>query len=91
MAIELSKYHITLSLSSCQFFFLAPEFILDNEVTQANDMFALGFLAYAIHNKGVPLLHTFNNLRTYERKIQELNMMDYKNMPPHFQGTSTVI
>ncbi|KAI7859992.1 hypothetical protein BDC45DRAFT_166554 [Circinella umbellata] len=65
--------------------YAAPEFILDNEVTQANDMFALGCLAYAIHNKGVPLLHTFNNLRTYERKIQGLNMMDYKNMPPHFQ------
>ncbi|KAI9266814.1 kinase-like domain-containing protein [Phascolomyces articulosus] len=65
--------------------YAAPEFVLDNEVTQANDMFALGCLAYAIHNKGVPLLHTFNNLRTYERKIQGLNMMDYKKMPPHFQ------
>ncbi|KAI8146138.1 kinase-like domain-containing protein [Fennellomyces sp. T-0311] len=65
--------------------YAAPEFILDNEVSQANDMFSLGCLAYAIHNKGVPLLHTFNNMRSYERKIQALPTMDYKNMPPHFQ------
>ncbi|KAI9497376.1 hypothetical protein BDB00DRAFT_920721 [Zychaea mexicana] len=65
--------------------YAAPEFILDNEVTLANDMFSLGCLAYSIHNKGVPLLHTFNNLRTYERKVQSLNSTDYRNMPPHFQ------
>lgn len=57
-------------------------------MTQANDMFSLGCLAYAVHNKGVPLLHTFNNLRTYERKIQALGTMDFSHMPVHLQGTA---
>lgn len=65
----------------------APEFILDNQVLQANDMFSLGCLAYAVHNKGISLLHTFNNLHTYERKIQALSTSDFTNMPTHLQRT----
>ncbi|KAL1926285.1 hypothetical protein VTP01DRAFT_5982 [Rhizomucor pusillus] len=65
--------------------YAAPEFILDNQVLQANDMFSLGCLAYAVHNKGISLLHTFNNLHTYERKIQALSTSDFTNMPTHLQ------
>ncbi|KAI8089480.1 uncharacterized protein BX664DRAFT_365497 [Halteromyces radiatus] len=64
---------------------IAPEFVLNNEVTQANDMFSLGCLAYTIHNNGVSMMQTFNNLRTYERKIQTLSSMDYRNIPSHLQ------
>ncbi|KAI8336735.1 hypothetical protein BC941DRAFT_427954 [Chlamydoabsidia padenii] len=65
--------------------YAAPEFVLNNEVTQANDMFSLGCLAYTIHNNGVSMMQTFNNLRTYEKKIQSLSSMDYKNIPQHLQ------
>ncbi|ORY91233.1 hypothetical protein BCR43DRAFT_446307 [Syncephalastrum racemosum] len=66
--------------------YAAPEFALDGEISPANDMFSLGCLAYAVHNKGVPLLHTFNNMRSYERKIQALSTMDFSNMPHPLQN-----
>lgn len=68
---------------------IAPEYVLDGEVSEANDIFSLGCLAYAIHNKGVALLQTFNNLRTYERKIQSLSTTSFNKMPVHLQGKSS--
>ncbi|CAO3614011.1 unnamed protein product [Cunninghamella echinulata] len=65
--------------------YAAPEFVLNNDITQANDMFSLGCLAYTVHNNGVPIMQTFNSLRTYENKIQSLGSMDYKNIPYHLQ------
>lgn len=65
--------------------YAAPEYVLDGEVSEANDIFSLGCLAYAIHNKGVALLQTFNNLRTYERKIQSLSTTSFNKMPVHLQ------
>lgn len=67
---------------------VAPEYVLDGEVSESNDIFSLGCLAYAIHNKGVALLQTFNNLRTYERKIQSLSTTSFNKMPVHLQGNS---
>ncbi|KAF7728225.1 hypothetical protein EC973_006506 [Apophysomyces ossiformis] len=66
--------------------YAAPEFVLNNEVSQANDSFALACLIYTVHNKGVSLLQTFNHLRTYERKIQSLETLDYSSMPPDLRG-----
>ncbi|KAL0083190.1 kinase-like domain-containing protein [Phycomyces blakesleeanus] len=66
--------------------YAAPEYVLNNEITQANDIFSLGCIAYAVHNKGVSLLQTFNNRRTYERKIQAIETLDFSKMPPHLQG-----
>ncbi|KAI9008823.1 kinase-like domain-containing protein [Phycomyces nitens] len=65
--------------------YAAPEFVLNNEITQSNDIFSLGCLAYAVHNKGASLLQTFNNRRTYERKIQAIESLDYSKMPPHLR------
>ncbi|KAI7880940.1 ARM repeat-containing protein [Lichtheimia hyalospora FSU 10163] len=65
--------------------YAAPEYVLDGEVSESNDIFSLGCLAYAIHNKGVALLQTFNNLRTYERKIQSLSTTSFNKMPVHLQ------
>ncbi|OAD74724.1 hypothetical protein PHYBLDRAFT_111597, partial [Phycomyces blakesleeanus NRRL 1555(-)] len=65
---------------------MTPEYVLNNEITQANDIFSLGCIAYAVHNKGVSLLQTFNNRRTYERKIQAIETLDFSKMPPHLQG-----
>ncbi|ORX51255.1 ARM repeat-containing protein [Hesseltinella vesiculosa] len=65
--------------------YAAPEFVLNNDICQANDMFALGCLAYTIHNSGVSLLQTFNNLRTYENKVRDLSSTNFKNIPVHLQ------
>ncbi|RUS25670.1 hypothetical protein BC938DRAFT_471808 [Jimgerdemannia flammicorona] len=65
--------------------YLAPEFVIDNEIAITNDMFALGCLIYSVHNRGATLLNTFHNIRTYERKVQALATLDFNNLPFHLQ------
>jgi SCY1-like protein 2 len=48
-------------------------------------MFALGCLAFAIHNKGESLLKTFNSFHTYEKQIKSLNPQSFSKMPSHLQ------
>ncbi|KAI8091880.1 hypothetical protein BDF21DRAFT_332122 [Thamnidium elegans] len=61
--------------------YAAPEFVLDNNVCQANDMFSLGCLAYAVHNKGVSLLKTFNSFHTFEKQVKSLPSQTFTNIP----------
>jgi SCY1-like protein 2 len=63
----------------------APEFVLDNDISVTNDAFALGCLAYTVHNKGKSLLETFNNLRKYQRMVEGLSSITYENIPYHLQ------
>ncbi|KAG1149001.1 hypothetical protein G6F37_002830 [Rhizopus arrhizus] len=65
--------------------YAAPEYILNNNVSQSNDMFALGCLAYAVHNKGVSILKTFNNYHSYEKQVKSINAHSFSSMPPHLQ------
>lgn len=55
--------------------------MIDNNICQANDMFSLGCLAYAVHNKGVSLLKTFNSFHTYEKQIKFIQSQSYTNIP----------
>jgi SCY1-like protein 2 len=64
-------------------YIIAPEYVIDNNICQANDMFSLGCLAYAVHNKGVSFLKTFNSFHTYERQIKSINTS--QNIPDHLQ------
>lgn len=48
-------------------------------------MFSLGCLAYAVHNKGVSLLKTFNSYHTYENQIKSLSSHSFTNIPAHLQ------
>jgi SCY1-like protein 2 len=64
---------------------IAPESVLDNNICQANDMFSLGCLAYAVHNKGVSILKTFNSFHTYERQIKTIHAQTFSNIPAHLQ------
>lgn len=66
-------------------FLIAPEYILNNNVSQSNDMFALGCLAYAVHNKGASVLKTFNNYHSYEKQVKSINAHSFASMPPHLQ------
>lgn len=55
--------------------------MIDSHICQANDMFSLGCLAYAVHNKGIPLLKTFNSFHTYEKQIKFINSQSFTNIP----------
>ncbi|KAI7882300.1 uncharacterized protein EV154DRAFT_522996 [Mucor mucedo] len=61
----------------------APEYVIDSSICQANDMFSLGCLAYAVHNKGVSLLKTFNSFHTYEKQIKFIHSQSFTNIPDH--------
>ncbi|OZJ04724.1 hypothetical protein BZG36_01781 [Bifiguratus adelaidae] len=61
--------------------YLAPEFVLEDKVDTANDMFSLGCLIYSVYNKAATLMNTFGNLRTYEKKVSALQTLDYHNLP----------
>ncbi|CAO3638747.1 unnamed protein product [Mucor fragilis] len=65
--------------------YAAPESVLDSNICQANDMFSLGCLAYAVHNKGVSILKTFNSFHTYERQIKTIHAQTLANIPAHLQ------
>ncbi|KAF1800799.1 hypothetical protein FB192DRAFT_1122066 [Mucor lusitanicus] len=65
--------------------YAAPESVLDSNICQANDMFSLGCLAYAVHNKGVSILKTFNSFHTYERQIKSIHAQTLSNIPAHLQ------
>ncbi|GAN06975.1 SCY1 protein kinase [Mucor ambiguus] len=65
--------------------YAAPESVLDNNICQANDMFSLGCLAYAVHNKGISILKTFNSFHTYERQIKTIHAQTLSNIPAHLQ------
>ncbi|KAK4512504.1 uncharacterized protein ATC70_003205 [Mucor velutinosus] len=65
--------------------YAAPESVLDNNICQANDMFSLGCLAYAVHNKGVSILKTFNSFHTYERQIKTIHAQTLSTLPAHLQ------
>ncbi|KAI9486147.1 MAG: hypothetical protein EXX96DRAFT_592949 [Benjaminiella poitrasii] len=65
--------------------YAAPEFVLDNNISQTNDMFSLGCLAYAVHNKGVSILKTFNSFHAYEKQIRSLASSSFLSMPAHLQ------
>ncbi|CEG63141.1 Putative SCY1 protein kinase [Rhizopus microsporus] len=71
--------------------YAAPEFILDNNICQANDMFSLGCLAYAVHNKGISLLKTFNNYHSYEKQVKTINSQSLSNMPHHLQQVLSLL
>ncbi|CAO3696430.1 unnamed protein product [Rhizopus stolonifer] len=65
--------------------YAAPEFVLNNNICQANDMFALGCLAYAVHNKGVSVLKTFNSHHSYEKQVKSITSNSFSDMPSHLQ------
>jgi SCY1-like protein 2 len=46
-------------------------------------MFSLGCLAYAVHNKGLSFLKTFNSYHTYEKQVKSVNYQSFTNIPTH--------
>lgn len=48
-------------------------------------MFSLGCLAFAVHNKGVSFLKTFNSYHTYEKQVKSINYQSFTNIPTHLK------
>ncbi|KAF9164746.1 hypothetical protein DFQ26_001092 [Actinomortierella ambigua] len=63
----------------------APEYALDQRIDPSNDMFGVGCLAYAVLNKGTPLLNTHGNLNTYRQQVERISMQSYEKFPHHLQ------
>jgi hypothetical protein len=66
--------------------FLAPEYVLDENLDFANDMFALGCLVYTVHSHGKPPMENHNSSHTYRKNIDNLSSISYNHLPYHLHG-----
>ncbi|CAI2163071.1 11321_t:CDS:10 [Funneliformis geosporum] len=63
--------------------YMAPEYVLDENLDFANDMFALGCLIYTVHNHGKPPIKNHNSIQTYRKNIENLSSISYEQLPYH--------
>ncbi|CAG8692310.1 710_t:CDS:10, partial [Funneliformis caledonium] len=63
--------------------YMAPEYVLDENLDFANDMFALGCLIYTVHNHGKPPIQNHNSIHTYRKNIENLSSISYEHLPYH--------
>ncbi|CCA68430.1 related to bovine rhodopsin kinase and to YGR052w [Serendipita indica DSM 11827] len=52
------------------FDYMAPEYAIDEQISTSSDMFALGCLLYAVHNKGSPPFRNHSSLSTLKSNMQ---------------------
>lgn len=58
---------------SRNFDYLAPEYALDEKLEPANDMYSLGCVVYAVHNKGSPPFRNRNSLPNLRGHADQLS------------------
>lgn len=58
---------------SRNFDYLAPEYALDEKLEPANDLYSLGCLMYATHNKGEPPFRNRNSLQNVRQNAERLS------------------
>ncbi|CAB5204584.1 unnamed protein product [Rhizophagus irregularis] len=63
--------------------YMAPEYVLDENLDFANDMFALGCLIYTVHRHGKPPMENHNSIHTYRKNIENLSSINYDHLPYH--------
>ncbi|RIA86529.1 kinase-like domain-containing protein [Glomus cerebriforme] len=63
--------------------YMAPEYVLDENLDFANDMFALGCLIYTVHSHGKPPMESHNSGRTYRKNIDNISSINYNHLPYH--------
>ncbi|CAG8713332.1 1326_t:CDS:2, partial [Racocetra fulgida] len=66
--------------------YMAPEFVLDESLEFANDMFALGCLIYTVHSHGRPPMENRNSIHNYRKNIERLSSTKYDHLPYHLHG-----
>ncbi|KAG9015727.1 hypothetical protein FRB95_009223 [Tulasnella sp. JGI-2019a] len=54
------------------FDYMAPEYVLDEQITPASDFYSLGCLIYAVHAKGEPPFRNRGNLSTMRSNVGRL-------------------
>ncbi|EJD05722.1 kinase-like protein [Fomitiporia mediterranea MF3/22] len=57
------------SYAQRSFDYVAPEYVLDEQLVTASDMYSLGCLIYAVHNKGSPPFRNHNNSASLRENI----------------------
>ncbi|CAG8521475.1 7429_t:CDS:10 [Diversispora eburnea] len=62
---------------------MAPEYVLDESLEFANDMFALGSLIYTIHSHGKPPMENRNSIHNYRKNVENLSKIKYDHLPYH--------
>ncbi|RHZ80326.1 hypothetical protein Glove_137g49 [Diversispora epigaea] len=63
--------------------YMAPEYVLDESLEIANDMFALGSLIYTIHSNGKPPMENRNSIHNYRKNVENLSKIKYDHLPYH--------
>ncbi len=58
---------------SRNFDYMAPEYALDEKLGPENDMFSLGCVVYAVHNKGSPPFRNRNSLPNLRGHADQLS------------------
>jgi SCY1-like protein 2 len=53
--------------------YMAPEYAIDEKLEPANDMYSLGCVVYAVHNKGAPPFRNRNSVTTLRQNADELS------------------
>lgn len=51
---------------------IAPEYVLDEQITTASDFYSLGCIIYAVHAKGEPPFRNRGNLSTLRSNVGRL-------------------
>ncbi|KIM23753.1 hypothetical protein M408DRAFT_249795 [Serendipita vermifera MAFF 305830] len=52
------------------FDYMAPEYAIDEQITTSSDLYALGCLLYAVHNKGSPPFRNHSSIGTLKSNFQ---------------------
>ncbi|CAG8686444.1 5926_t:CDS:2, partial [Scutellospora calospora] len=63
--------------------YMAPEYVLDESLEFANDMYALGCLIYTVHSHGRPPAENRNSIHNYRKNIERLSSTKYDHLPYH--------
>ncbi len=55
--------------------YIAPENVLDEKLEPANDMYSLGCVVYAVHNKGAPPFRNRHDPVALRKNVDELSVI----------------
>ncbi|KAG8804039.1 hypothetical protein FRC18_007183, partial [Serendipita sp. 400] len=72
------------------FDFMAPEYAIDEQITTSSDMFSLGCLLYAVHNKGSPPFWNHSSIATLKSNMQHtVQLKGMEGWDPDLRGLIT--
>ncbi|BFZ60156.1 hypothetical protein YB2330_001178 [Saitoella coloradoensis] len=63
--------------------FAAPEFVIEEQVDPLSDMFSLGCLIVAMHNRGASPVRADHNTHVYRKIVERLDRLDWGQVPSY--------